>query len=107
MLDIEERRTPPTDLAQHCACTIGRSAADLRLHYNQLAAIARWTEALDAAIYSIASQHPEGPSRGGRRRAMAGYVPQYLLAAEAILQKLRVGDLLAVRVADPDAGAGR
>jgi hypothetical protein len=40
----------------------------------------------------------------GERRAMAGYVPQYRVAASLILTELRGGTLEAIRIADPEAG---
>jgi hypothetical protein len=40
----------------------------------------------------------------GERRALGGYIPQYLVAAYLILRSLRNGSLQWIRVADPEAG---
>lgn len=40
----------------------------------------------------------------GERRAIGGYQPQYRLAAEFILKRLREGTLTWIKIADPDAG---
>lgn len=40
----------------------------------------------------------------GERRAIGGYFPQYWLSASIILRELRKGQLVRLRVADPEAG---
>jgi hypothetical protein len=40
----------------------------------------------------------------GERRALGGYIPQYLVAAYLILRSLRDGSLQWIRIADPEAG---
>lgn len=44
------------------------------------------------------------PPSEGERRALSGYVPQYLVAAELILQRLRQGDFEWIRLVDPQVG---
>src|SRR5688572_26888604 len=45
------------------------------------------------------------PPAAGERRAMGGYLPQYVGAAGLVLEALRRGTLQWLRVADPEAGA--
>jgi NACHT domain len=51
----------------------------------------------------VVKKKPRPPAEG-ERTALSGFVPQYLVAAEKVLQQLNAGTLKAVIIGDPEAG---
>jgi hypothetical protein len=61
------------------------------------------TKRLVRSRVAVVTRQPRPPAEG-ERIALSGFVPQYLVAAEKVLQQLYAGTLEAVIIGDPEAG---